>query len=132
VGINPVKTELILSATVTEGFVQDEHFTLEQTKYRRTIKLKINRTHIYISMEKELLINKPRIVVDNKPTIDVESVTSSADRYRKSWNRVYSDCSEWRRNEIDNDLKDGILEDNRWNDDFIQQVIALAESEVNL
>jgi desulfoferrodoxin (superoxide reductase-like protein) len=52
-----------------------------------------------------------------------------AERYAISWKNVYAKLTEWRQKEIDNQLKSGKLSDKDWDTDFVQQVIALAESD---
>jgi hypothetical protein len=52
---------------------------------------------------------------------------SMSERYKKSWEIVYKKQPEWRRKEIDIQLKSGKLSDKECDKDFIQQVASLAE-----
>ena len=54
---------------------------------------------------------------------------STAERYKAAWKKVYDQQKEWRRNEIDKSLKDGTFGEKHWDDDFVQQVTSLAESD---
>lgn len=60
-----------------------------------------------------------------KTTVDL----SMADRYANAWKRLYSNLPKWRQNEIDNQLKTGTLSDKDWDNDFVRQVAAIAESD---
>ena len=55
---------------------------------------------------------------------------SMAVRYENAWKRLYSKLPKWRQNEIDNQLKTGRLSNKDWDNDFVRQVTALAESDV--
>lgn len=54
---------------------------------------------------------------------------SMEDQYANAWKIVYNKLPKWRQNELDNQLKSGKLSDKDWDTDFVQQVIALAESD---
>lgn len=66
--------------------------------------------------------------VANKKLGKVSGLTM-ADQYERSWKSVYSKLPKWRQNEIDNQLKSGRLSDKEWDNDFVRQVVALAESD---
>lgn len=54
---------------------------------------------------------------------------SMAERYVMAWRNVYAKLPKWRKNEFDNQLKSGRLSDKEWDNDFVRQVVALAESD---
>jgi hypothetical protein len=51
------------------------------------------------------------------------------ERYERAWKQVYNGLPNWRQKEIDNQMKSGILSDKDWDEDFVQQVTAIAESD---
>lgn len=53
---------------------------------------------------------------------------SMAEKYSDAFMKVYLSKQEWRRKEIDRSLKSGKLSDERWDDDFVKEVIQLAEA----
>ena len=53
---------------------------------------------------------------------------SMADKYSAAFMKVYLSKQEWRRKEIDRSLKSGKLSDERWDTDFVREVIQLAEA----
>jgi hypothetical protein len=50
------------------------------------------------------------------------------ERYKRAWTKTYDKQQEWRRKEIDNSQKNGTFGVKDWDDDFVQQVVSLAES----
>lgn len=52
-----------------------------------------------------------------------------AGKYERAWKSLYSKLPGWRKNEFDNQLKTGRLSDKEWDNDFVRQVVALAESD---
>jgi hypothetical protein len=57
------------------------------------------------------------------------STLSMADQYVNAWKSVYSKLPNWRKKELDKQLECGRLSDKEWDNDFVRQVIALAESD---
>lgn len=55
--------------------------------------------------------------------------TPMAELYKKAWDVVYKKQQTWRQKEIDTTLKSGRLSDKEWDDDFVREVISLAESD---
>lgn len=53
---------------------------------------------------------------------------SMADKYSAAWVATYLKKPKWRQKEIDTTLKSGKLSDESWDNDFVQEVIRLAES----
>ena len=77
------------------------------------------------ALEKLMAQNgEPGVVTLPKPV----TALTMADRYKQAWGTAYKKQSEFRRKEIDNQLKTGKLTDSSWDTDFAQQVISLAES----
>lgn len=67
-----------------------------------------------------------------KLSLDVQPPTptsSMKSRYEKAWTKIYGEQKDWRKKEIDNFIKAGIFGDNRWDTDFVKQVMELAESD---
>lgn len=52
-----------------------------------------------------------------------------AEKYAAAWKGLYEKLPVWRKKEIDNQLKTGTLSDKDWDNDFVQQITALAESD---
>lgn len=64
-------------------------------------------------------------IEDIKPVVE----TTMAELYKKAWDVVYKKQQGWRQKEIDTSLKSGRLSDREWDDDFVREVISLAESD---
>jgi hypothetical protein len=54
---------------------------------------------------------------------------SMGERYKRAWTKTYDKQQEWRKKEIDNSKKDGTFGIKDWDDDFVKQVVELAESD---
>lgn len=65
--------------------------------------------------------------IKEKKTVTVP--LTMKERYERAWNKVYSKLPEWRKKEVDNQLKSGTLSNRDWDNDFVRQVTALAESD---
>jgi hypothetical protein len=50
-----------------------------------------------------------------------------AERYFNAWKCTYNKLPEWRKNEFDIQIRSGTLSDKEWDNDFVRQVVALAE-----
>lgn len=85
-------------------------------------------------MNTKSLINQPqpnsRPVVKTAEKTTQKTVESkpTGNIYQIAWKIVYDRQQEWRKKEINTQLKlEGKLTDSRWDTDFIQQVISEAE-----
>lgn len=54
---------------------------------------------------------------------------SMGERYVNAWKSVYIKLPTWRKKELDKQLESGKLSNKEWDNDFVRQVIALAESD---
>ena len=68
-----------------------------------------------------------KAVADKK--LDKVAGLTMADRYERSWKSVYSKLPGWGKNEFDIQIQSGTLSDKEWDNDFVRQVVALAESD---
>jgi hypothetical protein len=89
------------------------------------------------AMENKPIISKQSVdrlnqlcdVIANELKKDVVAIKPMVNRYKQAWVAVREKMPEWRKNEFDKSLKDGTFGVSRWDTEFSQAVIELAESE---
>jgi len=103
----------------------------KKSKNKPLPKNKVNDSTTINSDELKKVIDnlaKEALKKDKKPI--VKSISLMADRYKKAYTIVYNKKEQWRKEEIDKARNDGKM--SRWDLDFVQQIICLAESNETL
>ncbi len=83
-----------------------------------------------VEYKKSMTSSKPTVKDNNTNTPPKNTIdTNMKDRYSKAWKVMYDKQAQWRKDEIDESMKHKLFGNKRWDTEFINEVIKLAESE---
>jgi hypothetical protein len=60
----------------------------------------------------------------------MEKIKLSPNRYELAYHKILQDMPPWKKKAIEEDIKE--KKDNRWVNEFVKQVVELAESDVQI
>ena len=92
-------------------------------KFEKKFKLKKLKSELFDKLQNQN--GEPGVMYLEK----TQPITDMATRYKLAWKKTYGKQQGWRQKEIDTTLKSGRLSDRDWDNDFVQQVVSLAESD---